>query len=173
MIVYLLRNRINGKGYVGITTQTLNARWSNHKTASRGKSKYAIACAIRKWGPDVWDREILQTCDTLEELKAAEVEWIARLGTHVSTGLGYNMSLGGEGSSGLKRSPETRARMSAAAKARGISPTTRAAVIAAHTGRKASPETRAKMSVKRKGIKRDPEILRRGWVTRRSKQTGE
>lgn len=33
MIVYLIRNKLNGKGYVGQTIRSLEQRWPEHKAA--------------------------------------------------------------------------------------------------------------------------------------------
>jgi group I intron endonuclease len=49
-IIYLIRNRINGKGYVGQTIQTMRKRWSLHKSEAKRGTDFAICRAIRKHG---------------------------------------------------------------------------------------------------------------------------
>ena len=57
------------------------------------------------------------------------------------------------------KSPETKAKLSAALMGHSVSPETVAAVAAANRGRKASPETRAKRSAALKGRIKSPEWL--------------
>lgn len=57
MLVYLLKNVVNGKGYVGITTSTLRQRWSTHVSEARRRHKrMPLRAAIRKYGPEAWER---------------------------------------------------------------------------------------------------------------------
>jgi hypothetical protein len=65
-----------------------------------------------------------------------------------------NLTLGGEGARGLEKTPETRARLSAALRGRKVSPKHKAAISAAKIGYKHTPETRAKMTA----LRRKPEI---------------
>lgn len=60
-------------------------------------------------------------------------------------------NLGNQNAKGCTRSPEVRAKMSAAQKLRYNSPEVRARLSASQKGRYVSPETRAKMSAARKG----------------------
>lgn len=88
---------------------------------------------------------------TEEEAFQQEIEVIA---AHRSAGVALvNMTNGGEGVSGLRRtdSAETRAKKRASAIGRRMSPEAIAKTAAFHTGRKRSPETLAKMSASLKG----------------------
>ena len=123
--VYLISCRANGKGYVGAgespepgkPPSTLK-RWAQHKNDAFSTSKEKnrrdrfFMRAIRKYGrdaahvDDAFDVEILEFCDTRERAlgpKGREVYWIDRLGTFRDRRLGYNMTAGGEGTSGRTR----------------------------------------------------------------------
>lgn len=112
MLIYLLRNRVNGKRYVGKTKySSLAIRWSNHVAdARKGKNTY-IARAILKHGPENFDRLVIARFDNNEALSAAEQVFIRTFdarGHH-----GYNLTDGGEGTLGRYHSEETRARIRA------------------------------------------------------------
>ena len=136
MLVYKITNLVNGKIYVGQTTRTLPQRWAEHK---RGKDRCSVLnAAIKKHGFQNFGREVLQVCSSQDELNKQEVFWISELSAN-KRGVGYNMSLGGKhapltenarlklslAKKGVKKSPETIARMRVAAKKRGVSPITR------------------------------------------------
>jgi hypothetical protein len=52
-----------------------------------------FANAIRKYGPDAFEHETLETAETLNEANEAEVRWISKLQTRVPHG--YNLEAGG------------------------------------------------------------------------------
>jgi group I intron endonuclease len=98
--IYLLRNLLNGKGYVG---QHKNAktvedvRWKSHIVAALEKSsKYYLHCAIRKYGVKKFSAEILW-CGPVDKLNEKEVYYIKKFHTFVDDpkGGGYNLTLGG------------------------------------------------------------------------------
>lgn len=100
MLVYLIRNRETGKGYVGITSKSLEQRWSQHCwTAKRGEGR-ALHRAIRRYGVDAFEVSVLESHENLDDLNAAEVRLISKLGTFIPQG--YNLTLGGEGVLGCK-----------------------------------------------------------------------
>jgi len=162
MLVYLLRNRVNGKGYVGQTRSTLDQRWKAHLRSSSCCTH--LRRAIQKHTPEVFERTVLSTGLTPEVLNILEHFWIKELGTLAPKG--YNLTDGGDGA--FVRSAETRARMSRAAKGRVFSAEHRNRLkkaklgntnavghsvsvnsrekMAANKGRVFSAETRAKMS---------------------------
>ena len=112
-VVYCITNAANGKRYVGLTTRTINERWSSHVCAAkkdREKSCRLIARAIRKYGKDAFTITEIDSAESVDELRRKECEWIERLGT-VSPG-GYNLTGGAEGH--VVWHPESKARASAA-----------------------------------------------------------
>ena len=106
MIVYLVRNLVNGHMYVGKTKYSLGRRWKQHQNnAARGQCSY-LCNAIRKWGMSNFSVEMLEETSTEESLNLLEKQYIDRLGTYKN---GYNLTLGGEG---CVATPETSAKMS-------------------------------------------------------------
>lgn len=90
-IVYLIKNMINGKMYIGQTSRTLERRWYEHCWhASRGESG-VLYRAIRKYGKDAFWPMILITLES-DEADVWEQKWIKLLKTTIR---GYNVSIGG------------------------------------------------------------------------------
>jgi hypothetical protein len=59
-IIYKATNKINSKCYIGQTIQKFNNRKAQHKCYAKDKDrKYAFYCAIRKYGWDSFDWEII------------------------------------------------------------------------------------------------------------------
>ncbi len=165
MRVYLARNRMNGKGYVGLTTKPVLARWRLH--IQQRNSSMAISHAIRKHGEDVFDLFLLEECDDVKALKIAERKWIKRLDTF--HGPGYNLTEGGDGLLGYRHTEDAKRRISEAhrgeknhnyGKAWRTGPLTEQAKRKLSEGRrgkdnpmwgkKKSPETLAKLSTSQK-----------------------
>lgn len=96
--IYKITNLVNGKMYVGQTSESIHQRWNEHKyDASYSKSKCyncALHRAIRKYGPENFNISLLEEVDN-SLLNEREMYWIKRCNSFKS---GYNMTLGGEGS---------------------------------------------------------------------------
>ena len=108
MIIYCITNKINGKPYIGQTIRTLEERIADHKHCK----KTLIGKAIQKygWSDKTFKVEILEVCETLEQLNEREKFWIAKYNSIVPNG--YNMTEGGSiGIPGKPKSEATRARM--------------------------------------------------------------
>ena len=96
--VYLIRNKLNGKGYVGKTIRELSSRYRQHIThAINGHSHSILYKAIRKYGIDNFSISILFESNDENELGIKEIEFIRQLNT--MTHNGYNSTGGGEGTS--------------------------------------------------------------------------
>lgn len=102
-IIYKLTCLITWKVYVGQTTRTLDERFKEHVS----HNKYLIGNAIRKYGAENFSREVLEVCDTQEQLNERERYWIAYFDCIAPKG--YNLTEGGEG--GFHHTPETRAKI--------------------------------------------------------------
>jgi group I intron endonuclease len=119
LTIYLITNLTNGKRYVGQTRLPLERRWKQHLRDAANGSTTLIGRAVRKYGADSFSVVSLCTCSSQEELDTREREFIRSLGTHSSTGNGYNLTDGGFGGqygtvgpmTGKHHSVETRARM--------------------------------------------------------------
>ena len=128
----------NGKAYIGITSGTAERRYAKHVTASRraGARFHLVHRAIRKYAGQAVVKTLV-VADDMAYLRDLEVRAIAALGTKRPHG--YNLTNGGEGITGFRFSEESRAKMSAAGRARPpISEETRAKLRAATAGHKRS-----------------------------------
>jgi len=156
--IYVIRNRVNGKLYVGQTTQGVAYRWKGHiKGLGNGRTYHGLKGAMEKYGVENFSLDVLDTADTREGLDAKERAWIASLGSLVPGG--YNLKDGGqEGSAysaesrernrqtqlGKKHTAESKAKMSAARKGKPKSPEHVAKVRAALLGRRPSDAAMAR-----------------------------
>lgn len=92
--------------YVGQTNRKLRVRLCSHQNNPSGY----IGRAIRKYGLKNFKVEILEECETPEQLNEREIFWISTLNTKSPNG--YNLTDGGEGMHGFKYNEETRAKIS-------------------------------------------------------------
>lgn len=115
-IVYLAKNNVNGKLYVGITTRLLHKRIAEHRYDSTDKTSKPFSYfhkAIYKYGFDNFTFETLETviADTKENLIKTlylkEQVYISMLNTH-NRDIGYNLTDGGDGINGYKMTDRQR-----------------------------------------------------------------
>lgn len=149
MRVYLITNTRNGKQYVGLTTGPVGRRFREHLSESRRRPNTPLHRALRKYGAASFDFAEIACAVDLGGLKLLEIHLIEQYGAHVSHG-GYNVSRGGDGSVGVTRSAQWRARISAANKGRKHSAEVRARMSAAKKAQGLSAECLAKMQAARK-----------------------
>lgn len=97
MYVYKIVNKINGKIYVGQTTETLKQRFSRHMGYQKEEKDTKFYRAVRKYGVSNFYIELIEEVDTLEELNKREEYWIRELNTVEE---GYNSYYGGFSSGG-------------------------------------------------------------------------
>lgn len=88
--VYVHKNKINGKCYVGITSQNPELRWQNGN-GYRTQTKFYNA--IRKYGWNGFFHQIMATGLTEEEAKLMEQKLIKFYDSYNN---GYNATLGGD-----------------------------------------------------------------------------
>lgn len=91
--IYIIRNTLNDKVYVGQTHVSIKLRFQNHLSAARRGLDYIIGKAIRKYGEDKFYVELLEKC-LIEELNEREQYWISFFKA-TDNRFGYNMSIGG------------------------------------------------------------------------------
>lgn len=109
-----------------------------------------LQAAIKKYGADNFDLQVIAEGLSKEETNNLECAWICLLRTNrnrYGKEFGYNLTDGGEGSIGFKHSEEMRASF----KGRKLSKERREAISQSQLGRPCSPETRQKMSISRSG----------------------
>lgn len=108
--VYKITNNKNGKIYVGITNQgaTTN-RWYKHCSDANCGSDFPIHNAIRKYGKDNFQIEVIEIIENedFDYLKEREKYWIKELDSY-NKRIGYNLTLGGDGTFGRFHSKETK-----------------------------------------------------------------
>lgn len=177
--IYRIKNKLNDKMYIGQTKRSIEQRFKEHVW-----NKSLVGLAIIKYGAENFEVEIIEECDTQEQLDEREKFWIAFFNCMVPNG--YNLTRGGRGAKGYHHTLEAKLKISEKKKGHEVSPLTRKKVSAARTGKKDSIETRKKKSAKlkgnqrRKGIPHTPEekmkmstAQKRCWEQRRAKKNNE
>ena len=176
--VYIHTNLVNGKKYVGITSQSVNDRWRNG-AGYRGCEIFWKA--INKYTWDGFSHEVIVSELTESEAKQKEMELIALYKTNCtkyrSPSYGYNMTDGGDGNIGWTPTEETKQNISNALKGKYVGENNpnygnhklagknnpnygkhmddvvKEKIRQSNLGRSASDETRQKLSDMRKGYK--------------------
>lgn len=132
MQIYKLTNRINGMSYIGATIQGLRQRMIEHRYQAKYNAKFAISRAIREFGMEAFDLEVLAEAEDYERLMQLEIEAIREHGTMSPNG--YNNSTGGRGCPGHQKSVEGRMAIAAATRDRILSDEHREAIRSAQIG---------------------------------------
>ena len=128
--VYKATNTTNGKSYIGITSRSTEARWSEHLSRARcGVRNSRIYDAIRKYGEDSFKVTTVGQTESDYWVRWLETKFIDAFDTHEN---GYNCNLGGCGF--LKFPDEIRKKISESQKGKIISDETRAKMSAAKIG---------------------------------------
>lgn len=141
--VYIHKNKINNKAYIGITSNDVKKRWKNGNGYKNNKHFHA---SIQKYGWDNFEHIIWQ--DNLSKNKAQEMEiLLIALFDTTNPNNGYNSSTGGEGSNGVKRSKETKEKLRKNAIERFSNPENNPMF-----GKQHSDEAKRKMSLTRQGM---------------------
>lgn len=141
--VYMHKNKLNGKMYIGITSRPPEIRWGNNGSQYTFAKNPCFHNAIKKYGWDNFEHIILFENLTEEEAKKTEQKLILEYHTCVydDNKMGYNMTFGGEGALGRIPNETTRHKMSESHKGESN----------AFYGKHHSEETKQKLSKDRKG----------------------
>ena len=129
-IIYLITNKSTGKKYVGLTVMTLENRWRNHVEQSNLReivNEKSLLEAIRTYGENDFDHEIIDSGTSKDGLESKEIEWISYYGSTAPNG--YNLNKGGVSGGAnpiaievdKKKFPSHRAAAEHIAETRGIS----------------------------------------------------
>lgn len=112
--LYLVTNLINGKKYIGQTSESkgyLN-RFKDHLSSANRPQIKTQRCvfhqALRKYGKDNFKISRLLKHIPENQIDYYEQLWIVKLNTYWRNGSGYNMTWGGSGLSGHHHSQETK-----------------------------------------------------------------
>lgn len=90
--IYIIKNKINNKVYIGQTIHTIETRFLNHKAASKIEDTKFYR-AIRKYGFENFYIELIEEVSE-ELLDEREIYWIKNFDSYFN---GYNSTLGGCG----------------------------------------------------------------------------
>ena len=180
--IYSITNEINGKSYIG-KTNDLVRRWKEHCYSHGGTA--ILDKAFKKYGLEhfVFDIVAQIPFDNIEELNDVlaqlEMYYIELYDTYRN---GYNATVGGDGTSGYKQSPETTEKIRQANIGRTVSDETRERISISRTGIHHTEEAKEairqallyrdhsiydRIAEKRRGVKRDPNVIMKGAVKRR------
>ena len=94
-IIYMFTNKINGKSYIGLTTQKLERRVYLHHWKSSKSPVCHFHKALAKYSRDNWTIHVLEEGEAPDKqyVKNRECHFIAEHNTYID---GYNSTQGGE-----------------------------------------------------------------------------
>lgn len=110
MIIYKVTNLMNNKCYIGYTTKSLDERRRQHYKRMKYGRNFYFHNALKKYKPTNFKWEILGFCYSLKELKDSEIECISFFNSNNRI-YGYNLTKGGDGAKGTKRSLKTKEKL--------------------------------------------------------------
>jgi len=170
--IYGLRNKSNGKWYIGQSKDIRERLYKYEKLICKQQPK--LHASLCKYGYDMFEVHIIELCSK-ENLNIREPYWIIH---YDSINNGYNIAPGGNVSSPSEEtriklskshmgqcrphSEETKKLMSKLMTGREILPEWREKLRQINTGKKLSDETKRKMSLSSKGNKAS---LGKCWIT--------
>lgn len=93
-IIYKITNEVNGKAYIGLTTQGLLQRKREHVSRFKsGKRDHKLYLAFRKYGIDTFSFEEYVCALDKDSLKQLEIDAVKEYDSYNN---GYNMTVGGD-----------------------------------------------------------------------------
>jgi group I intron endonuclease len=149
--IYLFRNTLNGRVYVG-QAGNIYHRIYDHLKQSRLRRKAPLYRAAKKYGWDSFSVEVLERVDDPSLLNERETYWIKH---YNSCENGYNVLENGDTSRGYNHTEEAKRKMSEAASKRTGSKNH-------FYGKTHSLESRRKISIANKGRVRPQHIIEQG-----------
>ena len=111
--VYKVENLENGMIYIGKTIGTLSSRKSSHIWDSNNGSTLYFHNALKKYGSNNFSWIEIYSSEDNEKLIEKEMEYISIFKKNKKL---YNLTEGGDGTTGLKRTPEHTAKLLEAAR---------------------------------------------------------
>lgn len=151
----MIRNKVNGKMYIGQSTEIEEYRWIKHRSRLRNNNHYNehLQRDWNKYGEESFEFSILLECEE-NQLNTYEEYYIFELMTYDSR-VGYNKNYGG---SCGRHTEETKKKISESNKGKTLSEETKRKLSEAfkgennpNYGKHFTEETRKKMSEAKKG----------------------
>lgn len=132
-LVYMHKNKMNSKVYIGITCQKTTYRWG---AGSGYKQQPKFYRAICKYGWENFEHIILFDNLDFEKAKQKEIEMIKKYNAFTKK-YGYNATKGGDGSNGVPCSDEKKKKISRANKGHKFTDEAKKKISESLKGRKA------------------------------------
>lgn len=98
-VIYKITNKINNKIYIGKTIVSEPVRWQQHIWHAYNNPEndcIKLCNAIKKYGKENFQRDIIEECSDDKLLKEREIYWIKYFNS-TNDNIGYNISNGGDG----------------------------------------------------------------------------
>lgn len=94
--IYMIKNKINNKKYIGQTTRTLTKRIYEYKSAYNNNRYYNqyLLNAFNKYGWDNFEFSVIDTAQSIDELNNKEIKYILDYKSN-NKEFGYNIESGG------------------------------------------------------------------------------
>ena len=101
-VIYLIKNKVNNKCYIGIDRTNYQRRWKDHIRHSKKDAIQLVDRKIAQYGINNFKYREIYVSNDIDVLKKKEMYFIKRHKTFVTLGKGYNRTLGGDGCEGFK-----------------------------------------------------------------------
>jgi predicted GIY-YIG superfamily endonuclease len=95
--IYVIKNTINSKVYIGYTKRTLNARFRAHISCAKNNPKFRFHFALKKYKPENFYINLLEDNIETEELATLREKYWIRIFESDDSKKGYNGTSGGTG----------------------------------------------------------------------------
>ncbi len=147
--VYIIRNNVNQKTYVGSTAGSFDKRWKEHKRLLENQ-EHTNPCLIRAWNKYGANSFAFLTLEDMpaampEEILESEQWYFDNVKTHTYNGGGYNMAKNVFSSfAGRLHTDQSKSQIGAKHRGRKVSAETREKMRQANLGKKYSEEVNAK-----------------------------
>jgi len=157
--IYLTTNNINGKQYIGQKKSDVFL-----KEKYLGSGTY-LKNSVKKYGKENFSVELLEECESKEELNEREIYWISYFNACDSNRF-YNQTYGGE-VNGKRMSESSRKKLSESHNGMKLSDEHKKSISKSLSGIKKSNSTRHKMSIAQSGVN-NPHYNKK-WVNKNGK----
>ena len=147
--IYKVVNKVNGKVYIGFTSNFDARKKSHQKIIKNPKYTSVFHNSLRKYGWESFEWKVIyQSKERKHTLEVMEPLFIEQ---YNSFNDGYNMTFGGEGNLGFFHNEKTKDIIGSRTRGKKLPESHKQKISNSHLGITPSKETRSKMSITRKG----------------------